>query len=1004
MSWLPPVFVQRLWAAFLLMTVVCGCQSSGPPHSPEAALATFQLEPGFRIELFAAEPDIVDPVDMDIDEYGRIYVVENPAYPLEVDRKLGRVKLLQDTDGDGRPDRTTVFADHLTLPTGVMCWKKGILVTDAPDVWYFEDSDGDDIADVRRVVLTGFPFTNPQHTVSSPIYGPDNWIYLAGERSVLHITHTFVEKFGDQGSDIRFPDRTDVSAVEQRGRSVRFRPDSYQLETLSSTSQFGHTFDDWGHYFTIGSGGNGYHEVIAARYLERNPDLLLRSTRQLLSPSAEVFPITERPEHQMLTVVGQITSACGITLYRGGALAASYGNLVFVAEPEHNLVLANLLSPSGATFQAQRLRKERDFLASKDSWFRPVNFYVGPDGALYVLDYYRRVIEHAEWTTREVYESEAAYQGNDMGRIYRIVPESDPPPLAVAIRLGDASDQELVAQFENPNIWWRQTAQRLLVDRQSAEAVGPLIQLFQNSDSGAARVHALWTLDGLGKLDAGLVEKALDDPEPGVRENAVRLVESRLSSSPGLAETLLKLGDDPDPGVRFQLLCTLGFLESSSARAARERLLERDIEDRWFQIAALSSASDDGPGMFKMAVSRLADFTTDGRSDFFRQVSSVIGARQRSGEIQQVIQTVSKASGPEAAWWRAAALEGLAQGIELRGGESIQGETVRTLLLKLSEEDETSVRRAALSLLEITGLPARASNTAALARAIATAQNREADPDRRADAVGLLALADPAAHEALLKGLVGPQEPEPVQAAAIRAIGKIPGDRIGTYLLERWRAMTPSVRNEAGDALLRDVSRMRMLVGAIESDQVQAWTLQFRQRWGLLMNEDEQVRENSRKLLIQQPQEREKVVAQYQEALARAGDATRGRKVFDNVCASCHTFKGVGKEVGPDLGEVRNRPREVLLADILMPSQTISQGYAVYVVETASAGTTEGVMGPQTSTTITLRQEGGKEQVIRRQDIRTFYAANLSAMPANLEDQVDVQQMSDLLEYLKTAQ
>lgn len=1004
MSWLPPFFVQRLWPAFLLMALVCGCQSSGPPYSPEAALETFQLEPGFRIELFAAEPEIVDPLDMDIDEYGRIYVVENPAYPLEVDRKLGRVKLLQDTDGDGRPDRTTVFADHLTLPTGVMRWKKGILVTDAPDVWYFEDSDGDDIADVRRVVLTGFPFTNPQHTVSSPIYGPDNWIYLAGERSVLHLTHTFVEQFGDQGSDIRFPDRTDLSAVEQRGRSIRFRPDSYQLETLSSTSQFGHTFDDWGHYFTIGSGGNGYHEVIAARYLERNPDLLLRSTRQLLSPSTEVFPITERPEHQMLTVVGQITSACGITLYRGGALAASFGNLVLVAEPEHNLVLANLLSPSGATFQAQRLRKERDFLASKDGWFRPVNFYVGPDGALYVLDYHRRVIEHAEWTAREVYESEAAYQGNDMGRIYRIVPESDPPPLAVGIRLGDASDQELVAQFENPNIWWRQTAQRLLVDRQNAEAVGPLIQLFQNSDSGAARVHALWTLDGLGKLDAGLVEKALDDPEPGVRENAVRLVESRLSSTPGLAEALLKLGDDPDPRVRFQLLCTLGFSESSSARTARERLLVHDIEERWFQIAALSSASDDAPGMFKMAVSRLADFSTDGRSDFFHQVSSVIGARQRSGEIQQVIQTVSKASGPEAAWWRAAALEGLAQGIDLKGGESIQGETVRTLLLKLSEEDETSVRRAALSLLDITGLPARASTTAALARAIATAQNREADPDRRADAVGLLALADPTAHEPLLKDLVGSQEPEPVQAAAIRAIGKIPGDRIGTYLLERWRAMTPSVRKEAGDALLRDVGRMRMLVGAIESDQVQAWTLQFRQRWKLLMNEDEQVRENSRKILTQPPQEREKVVAQYQEALARAGDATRGRKVFDDVCANCHTFKGAGKEVGPDLGEVRNRPREVLLADILMPSQTISQGYAVYVVETASAGAIEGVMGPQTSTTITLRQEDGKEQVIRRQDIRTFYAANLSAMPENLEDQVDVQQMSDLLEYLKTTQ
>ena len=997
---LPTDRVQRRWPGVLIVAVACGCQSSGPPHSPEAALAAFQLEPGFQIELFAAEPDIVDPVDMEIDEYGRIYVVENPAYPLAVDDKLGRVKLLQDTDGDGRPDSATVFADGLTMPTGVMRWKKGILVTDAPDILYLEDSDGDDIADVRRVVLTGFAFSNPQHTVSSPTYGPDNWIYVAGENPVE--TNIFPDEFGDKGSDIRFPDRTDVSGLPQGGRSVRFRPDSYQLEILSSTSQFGHAFDDWGRYFTIGSGGNGYHEVIAARYLERNPDLLLSSTRQMLSSHTEVFPITERPEHQMLTGAGRITSACGLTFYRGGAFPASFGNLAFLAEPEHNLILSNVISPAGATFEARRLRQGKEFLASTDPWFRPVNFYVGPDGALYVLDYYRRVIEHAEWTAREVYESEAAYQGTEQGRIYRIVPDSGLPALAQDMRLGESTDEELVEHLENPNVWWRMTAQRLLVDRQSADAVQPLIQLFENSDSATARVHALWTLEGLGKLDAGLIEKALADPEPGVRENAVRLAESRLSNSPSLAEALVKLGDDPDPRLRFQLLCTLGPVESSLARTAREKLLARDIEDRWFQVAALSSASDGGLRMFKMAVSRLTDSRTDGRAGFFRQVSSVVGARQRSAEIRQVIQTVAKASRPEAAWWRAAALEGLTEGIERRGGEPVKGEASKNLLLKLSEGDETSVRRASLSLLEVTGLPSGAA--AALARATAAAGNREAEPDRRADAVSLLALADPAAHEPLLKSLVDPKEPEALQAAAIRAIGKIPGDGIGTYLVEQWRVMTSSVRNEAADALLRDPGRTRMLVKAIENDQVQPWALQFRQRLGLLMNEDEQIRENSRKLLMQQPEEREKVIAQYEEGLAMSGDAARGREVFDNACAKCHKFNGDGKEVGPDLGEVRNRPREVLLADILMPNQTISQGYEAYVVQTASAGTIEGVMGPQTSTTITLRQEEGKEHVVRREDIRNFYAANLSAMPGDLEEQVDVQQMSDLLEYLKTAQ
>ncbi len=976
------------------------CKQAGPPYGAMESLEAFQLEPGFRIELFAAEPDIVDPVDMEIDEFGRIYVVENPAYPLDVEGRLGRVKLLLDTDDDGRPDYSTVFADGLTMPTGVMRWKKGILVTDAPNVWYFEDSDGDGRADVRRVVLTGFAFSNPQHTVSNPILGPDNWVYLASERPVE--THIFPEEFGDKGSDIRFPHRTDISAVAPRGRSIRFRPDTYQLETLSSTSQFGHTFDDWGNYFTIGSGGNGYHEVIAARYLERNPDLYLSSTRQLLSLYTEVFPITERPEHLMLTYPGRITSACGITLYRGGAFPAPYGNVTFIAEPQHNLILTNVLTPSGATFEAERLRKGKEFLVSKDAWFRPVNFYVGPDGALYVIDYYRRVLEHAEWTPREVYESAAAYQGNEQGRIYRIVPDSNPPALVPDLGLGQASDEEMVKHLENPNIWWRMTAQRLLIDRPSSDTGQLLTQLFQDTASSAARVHALWTLEALGKLEVGVIEKALDDPVAGVRENGLRLAEPRLSSFPELVEKLLEMSDDLDPRVRFQLVCTLGGLGSSSARAAREKLLAHDLEDQWFQIAALSASSDESPSMFRMAVSRLADKFTEGRLYFFRQVTSVIAARQRREEIQQVIQTVAKKSGADSSWWRAASLEGLAEGIQGKGMESIELENGQELLLRLVETTETPVRRASLALLKVLGLPSGLSVTTTLERAEATAQNREADPQRRADAIGLLALADLATHESMLKNLVDTREPEPVQSAAVRALGKIKRDEIGAYLLEQWRAMMPTVRNEARDVLLQETNWTRMLVRAIENDQVQPWTLHFRQRLRLFTHADEEVREKSRQLL-QQPEEREKVLAEYEQALAMTGDVARGQEVFEEVCAKCHKLNGVGKEVGPDLGEVRNRPRDVLLADILMPNQTISQGYEAYVVQTASNGIIEGVIGPQTSTTITLRQEEGKERVVRRSDIKRIYAANLSAMPEDLENLVDVQQMSDLLEYLKTA-
>ena len=990
-----------LGPAVVLASAVWGCQADGPPYSPQEALATFEIEPGFRIELFAAEPDVVDPVDMEIDENGRIYVVENPGYPLEVQGKLGRVKLLRDLDGDGRPDRATVFADNLTMPTGVMRWKEGILVTDAPDVWYLEDTDGDDRADVRRVVLTGFAFSNPQHTVSSPTYGPDNWIYLAGESPVE--THIFPEKFGDMGSDLRFPDRSDFTPVAQHGRSVRFRPDSFQLETLSTNSQFGHTFDDWGHYFTIGSASNGHHEVIAARYLERNPDLLLRSTEQTLSPETAVYPITQRPEHQMLTGIGQITSACGITLYRGGAFPVSPGDLVFLAEPEHNLVLASLLSPAGASFQVRRLHEGRDFLASTDGWFRPVNFYVGPDGALYLLDYYRRVIEHSEWTTREVYESETVYEGNQQGRIYRIVPDSQAPVPTRDVRLGKASDEELVRSLENPNVWWRMTAQRLLVDRNSPDSVPMLSRLFRESESGAARVHVLWTLEGMERLEVSLIEEALGDPVAGVRENALRLAESRLHGNLALTRRVVGMSDDPAPPARLQLLLTLGGLVSSAARAARERLLEGDLEDRWFQVAALTGSSDDVPGMLHAAMSGLTDVGTEGRREFFRLAAAAVGARQRRSEIQRVIQSVAESSGTSSSWWRAATLRGLAEGIKSKGGLPVDSASAQALLLKLSQGAESPVRRASLAMLEVLRLPTGPAVAAAMVQAEAIARNREADLGRRADAISLLALQDPAGYEAMLKGLVNPQEPDQVQTAAVRAIGRIPGDGTGTYLVGKWREMTAPVRDEAGAALTKDPGRSRVLVEAIESGQVQPWTLRFRQRLALLMHADAGIREDSRALLMQQPQDRERVLSEYGEALAQLGNAGRGREVFESVCAKCHRFNGAGQAVGPDLEEVQNRPAEVLLADILMPNQTISSGYEAYVVQTATDGTIEGVMGPQTSTTITLRQEEGKEQVIRRQDIVEFFAANLSAMPGDLEQQVDIRQMSDLLAYLKSA-
>ena len=239
---------------------------------------------------------------MEFDEDGRIYVVEMHGYPLDTGPS-GRVKLLRDSDGDGRPDLTTVFADDLVMPTGVMRWKKGVLVAAAPDILYFEDTDGDGRANIKKIVLTGFPFSNPQHTVNSPVYGLDNWIHLAYEgpsRGILF------PQFSDPGQALRFPDRPDLAPVEVGRSAVRFSPDSFAAEPRSGETQFGHAFDAWGHYFTLNNSNHARHEVIAARYLKRNPDLLVQ-------PQCRIFRImAAMPESIPSTAI--FVSRCSLSL------------------------------------------------------------------------------------------------------------------------------------------------------------------------------------------------------------------------------------------------------------------------------------------------------------------------------------------------------------------------------------------------------------------------------------------------------------------------------------------------------------------------------------------------------------------------------------------------------------------------------------------------------------------------------------------------------------------
>jgi putative membrane-bound dehydrogenase-like protein len=984
----------------IVASAVIRPSSAGPPYDPDEALRHFRLDPGFRIELAVSEPDIQSPVAMEIDERGRWFVAEMPGYPLDPS-PTGRIRLLEDTNHDGRPDRSRVFAGGLVLPSGVMRWRRGVIVTSVPDVLYLEDADDDGVAERREVLVTGFARTNPQHMVNTPLYGLDNWIYLAHEGAAGAVIYT--DRFGDMGRPLTMPGFPNHPPVDAGRQSVRFRPESGEIEIMSGQSQYGHAFDEWGRYFGSNNSNHIRLEVLAARYLARNRDLPFSTAMADISDhgsAAQVFPITERPTYELLTEAGEFTSACSLTPYTGGAFPGEYAHSTFVAEPVHNLVHRDVLTPDGASLRARRGSEGREFLASTDAWFRPVSFYVGPDGALYITDYYRKRIEHPEWTASEFHRNPVEFTlGSDRGRIYRIV--SDGAPAAPPIdSLAEASDETLIKALASPNLWWRRTAQRLLVDRKAERVVPALVALAGDASSSLGRLHALWTLDALGGLDESMILRALNDSEPGVRENALRLAEPRLGRSTALSEAVVERADlEADARVQLQVLATLGFIDSDPSSAAQSRLLLSHIDDVWMQRAALSAGTSRALTYLHRALdpsSGVTSHETPGRRTFFHDLGAAIGARRQGTDIASVVAAVTARQ--RDAWWQAPLLEGVAE--RLRDHDAAQLEDVRAELLALTDRGDASLRRASLSLLRISGLPSSSATTAAIDRADRIAIDRRADAARRADAITLLALAGAASRATALLSLVDPQQPEAVQVSAIAALSTIKGDVVAGQVLPKWPELTPGARSALVDLLLATPERQRILVAAISRGSVQPWAMSFWQKRDLLMNDDARIRASARALLEESPERRAGIVNRYASAVERGGNAARGQEVFARTCAACHHLGGgTAADVGPDLATIRHRPPLSLLVDILSPSQSIAQGYETYLVQMSGGRTEAGTLASQTAAAITLRQ-AGKTLTVPRRDIRHLTVVTQSTMPSDLDKVIPPEEMANLLAYL----
>lgn len=932
------------------------------PRSPQASQRAFRTRPGLRVELAAAEPLVVDPVAFAWGADGRLWVAEMHDYPLGVDgQPAGRIRVLFDDDGDYRYDRAETFLDGLNFPSGVMPWRHGVLITSAPHLLFAADMDGDGRADEIRVLFTGFGEGNQQHRVNGLQWGLDNWVYCAN---------------GDSGGEIE--SLATGARVNISGRDFRIRPDEGLLDPQTGQTQFLRSQDDWGNWFGSNNANPMFHFVLDDAMLRRNPHLAVERVRvdvPEVPGTAPVYPISRsQARFNDPHTLNRFTSACSSMVYRDELLGPAFAGNTFVSEPVHNLVHREVLSPRGATFNSRRAIDEQqsEFLASSDNWFRPTMLRVGPDGALWMADMYRLIIEHPEYIPAELRRQLDLRAGSDRGRIWRVVPVGQSPrPFP---RLDRMSPAQLAAALDSPSGWQRDMAQQLLLERGGAEAVPLLERMVRDAARAQARLHALCTLDGLGALTTDTIRRALADAHPGVRRHAVRLAAPRLNNEPALADAIAQLEKDGDPQVIIQVAYALGFCNDPPAARALGRLLLQHAGDEFIRAAALSSLSPSNVG---------------------EVLEALLREGERAAPVVPVLLEQAAAMGQR---------EAVERGLMLVTASG-DGRLARWQLESLAAMWNVFQRQSTNPAALLGGLPEpirqRLADAAEQARLLAL--DAEADEPLRLAGVRLLGLAatQPEIVQQTLQALLTPQNALAVQLAAVDAAASMPEPQSAQALLAGWRTYGPELRTRVIDVLLRRQASIEVLLQALADGVVAPTELAALHRQLLLTHENERLRERAAELLAGTiDRDRQAVVARYAEALNLPSDRARGKDVFKARCSNCHRLEDVGHPVGPDLAALTDRSPQAMLVAIFDPNRAVETRFQSYTAVTVSGQTYTGILAGETGNSITLLAADGKQTTLLRSELDALEGSSRSLMPEGVEKDISLQDTADLLAYL----
>jgi putative membrane-bound dehydrogenase-like protein len=938
------------------------------PTEPKDAVATCVVKEGFRLELAAAEPLVLDPVALCFDEFGRMFVVEMRDYSERRAERLGTIRMLEDTDGDGVFDKATVFANDLPWPTGIICYDGGVFVTASPDIIYLKDTNGDGKADLREVAFTGFgegtARLNVQALVNSLTWGPDNRIHGAN---------------GGNGGKIRNPNFPG-EPLDLRGRDFSFDPRKREIRAESGGGQYGMSFDNWGRKYMCSNSSHARTDMFEERYALRNPYFNVPSPALDIAvegPAAEVYRLSPDERWRVIRTKwrvsgkvpgpiegggrpsGYFTGAAGLTVFTGDAWGPEYEGDLFVADCGSNLIHHKKVRHENGSVVAERPadEKTREFIASRDNWFRPCQFENSPDGNLYFPDVYREVIEHPWSLPEQIKKYIDLNAGNDRGRVYRIV-RSDYHYSKRALP-GMASASELVAMLDHPNGWHRDTASRLIFES-AAQHDGKfdlnlLHDFYRSSKTPWGKIHALRLLDALGLLQGSEILSGLQDSDPAVRINSLRVAEDRFgepAEAGKLIDEASSLANDKDPDVRYQLALSASFLPKIAAASVLESLLAKEPLTAWMRTAILLSSHQCAPELLKWALLNVPSGA--GSGDFSRQLTVVAARSTPPQDLEKEILGFAAGLTPTAA---------------------------------------LTVCEPLLSEVPIVNARAIARKSALIPVAQRIVRDRSVAIGERQSAIKFLGFGNWVEASDSIQGVLDENSPA-LLAAMVAAINKMDDPDGLSFLSSKVVNLAPEVRIQAVEIFSRRPARFTLLDAALKNSSVKLSPAE------LALVDNARARFNPRSTTPAVSEARQGIYQKFAAAATTRGDAVKGKVIFQERCSTCHQLKGIGAAVGPDLQAVKTNSREVILSNIIDPSREIAPKYQAYEAELNNGDSVSGFISGENQASITLKNAANIDNVIKRTDLKRLKPAQESIMPAGLEQGLNVQSMADLLEFI----